>query len=110
MKVAIVDKHPTNINYGRYFSFEHETFHLSSKKVKKLLKRDVDLNFDDTMFDFVVLIGSEASKFIGGVGSVTEFAGHLIDDKFIPMINPAMLNFKPDAKPHFERAVEKLEG
>jgi DNA polymerase I-like protein with 3'-5' exonuclease and polymerase domains len=109
MKVAIVDKHPTNVNYSRHFSFEHEVFHLSSKKVKKLLKKDVDLVFDHSIFDFVVLIGSEAAKFIAGIGSVTEFAGHLVDEKFIPMINPAMLNFKPEARPHFEKAVNKLE-
>jgi len=108
--IAIVDKAPSAANYSRYFNFEFDNYHLSSKKVKKLLKKDVDLEFDADSYEYVVLIGSEAAKFIGGIGSVTEFAGHLVDDKFIPMINPAMLSFKPDAKPLFDRACEKLHN
>ncbi len=108
--IAIVDKAPSAVNYSRYFNFEFDNYHLSSKKLKKLLKKDVDLEFDSDSYEYVILIGSEASKFIGGIGSVTEFAGHLVDDKFIPMINPAMLSFKPEAKPLFDRACEKLHG
>jgi len=108
--IAIVDKAPSAVNYSRYFHFEYDNYHLSSKKVKKLLKKDVDLEFDADSYEYVILIGSEASKFIGGIGSVTEFAGHLVDDKFIPMINPAMLSFKPEAKPLFDRACEKLHN
>jgi DNA polymerase I-like protein with 3'-5' exonuclease and polymerase domains len=108
--IAIVDKAPSAVNYSRYFNFEFDNYHLSSKKVKKLLKKDVDLEFDSDSYEYVILIGSEASKFIGGVSSVTEFAGHLVDDKFIPMINPAMLSFKPEAKPLFDRACEKLHN
>jgi DNA polymerase I-like protein with 3'-5' exonuclease and polymerase domains len=108
--IAIVDKAPSGVNYSRYFNFEFDNYHLSSKKVKKLLKRDVDLEFDSDSYEYVILIGSEASKFIGGISSVTEFAGHLVDDKFIPMINPAMLSFKPEAKPLFDRACEKLHN
>ena len=108
--IAIVDKAPSAVNYSRYFNFEFDNYHLSSKKVKKLLKKDVDLEFDADSYEYVILIGSEASKFIGGIGSVTEFAGHLVDDKFIPMINPAMLSFKPEAKPLFDRACEKLHN
>jgi len=110
MKVAVIDKHPTNINYGRHFTFAYEVFHLSSVKTKKLLKRDVDLEFDASEYDIVVLIGSEACKFIAGIGSVTEFAGHLVEDRFVPMLNPAMLSFKPEARPHFDKAVSKLES
>ena len=109
-EIAIVDKAPSGVNYRKYFDFDFDHYHLSSKKIKKLLKRDVDLEFDSDSYEYVILIGSEASKFIAGVGSVTEFAGHLVNEKFIPMINPAMLSFKPDAKPSFERAVEKLHG
>jgi len=65
--IAIVDKAPSAVNYSRYFNFEFDNYHLSSKKVKKLLKRDVDLEFDSDSYEYVILIGSEASKFIGGI-------------------------------------------
>ncbi len=110
MKVAVVDKNPNNVRYDRFFNFDFEQHHLSSVKVKKLLKRDVDLEFSADDYDFVVLIGSEAAKYIAGISSVTEFAGHLVDDKFIPMINPAMLSFKPEAKPLWDKTLGKLHG
>ena len=110
-KIAVVDKAPSGVNYKSYFKFDFDHFHLSSKRIKKLLKKDVDLvDFNEDKYDFIVLIGSEACKFIAGITSVTEFSGHLVDKKFIPMISPAMLNFKPEAKPLFNRACEKLHG
>ena len=30
--------------------------------------------------------------------------------KYVPMINPAMLSFKPEAQPMFDKACEKLHG
>jgi len=110
-KIAVVDKAPSGVNYKSYFKFDFDHYHLSSKRIKKLLKKDVDLvDFKEDEYDFIVLIGSEACKFIAGITSVTEFAGHLVDKKFVPMISPAMLSFKPEAKPMFTRACEKLHG
>jgi len=37
--IAIIDKAPSGVNYSRYFNFEFDNYHLSSKKVKKLLKK-----------------------------------------------------------------------
>ena len=110
-KIAVVDKAPSGVNYKSYFKFDFDHFHLSSRRIKKLLKKDVDLvDFNEDKYDFIVLIGSEACKFIAGITSVTEFSGHLVDKKFVPMISPAMLSFKPEAKPLFKRACEKLHG
>ena len=110
-KIAVVDKAPSGVNYKSYFKFDFDHYHLSSKRIKKLLKKDVDLvDFKEDEYDFIILIGSEACKFIAGITSVTEFAGHLVDKKFVPMISPAMLSFKPEAKPMFTRACEKLHG
>lgn len=112
MRIAIVDKQPSNIAYSRFFPLpeeaEVEVFHLSSTKVAKLLKKDVDLQLDVDLYDFVILVGSEAAKYFAKVTSVTTYAGHLIEDKYIPIINPAMLAFKPDAQPVLDRAVEKM--
>ena len=108
--IAVIDKAPSGVNYKRYFDFEFDNYHLSSKKLKKVLKKDVDIEWDESKYDIVVLIGSEAAKFIAGIGSVTEFAGHLVDEKYVPMINPAMLSFKPEAQPMFDKACEKLHG
>lgn len=107
--IAVVDKQPSRNKYSDYFKFDFELFHLSSVAVPKLLKKDIDLvDFNPDDFDFVILVGSEAVKHIAGITSIGDKAGHLINDKFIPLINPAMLIFKPEAKPAFEEALNKL--
>lgn len=109
MRIAIIDKAPSRNDYKKYFDFEFEVFHMSSVPITKLLKKDVDLVFNADEFDLVILVGSEAAKEYAKVTSVTNMAGQLIHDKFIPISNPAMLIFKPEGKPDFERAVARVK-
>ena len=109
-KIAIIDKQPSRNDYSQYFDFEFEQFHMSSVPVPKLLKKDVDLDIDTDLYDFVILVGSEAAKEYAKITSVTNYAGQLVNDKFVCISNPAMLIFKPEGKPDFERAVSKIKG
>lgn len=106
-KVAIIDKAPSRTNYKTYFKFDFEHFHMSSVPLAKLTKKDVDLEINLDEYDLVILVGSEASKEYAKV-SVTNFSGQLVNDKFVPITNPAMLSFKPEGKPDFIRAVENI--
>jgi DNA polymerase I-like protein with 3'-5' exonuclease and polymerase domains len=108
-KIALIDKAPNRTRYKDYFDFDFEHFHMSSVPVTKLLKKDVDLEVDLEQYDFVILVGAEAAKEYAKVTSVTNAAGQLIDGKYIPISNPAMLAFKPEGKPDFNRALEKLK-
>ena len=109
MKIAIIDKAPSRNNYSKYFDFEFEHFHMSSVPVQKLLKKDVDLEIDLDYYDLVILVGSEAAKEYAKITSVTTHAGLLVNEKFVCISNPAMLIFKPEGKPDFERAVSKIK-
>lgn len=109
-KIAIIDKAPSKNDYSKYFDFEFELFHMSSVPITKLLKKDVDLVIDTDEFDLVILVGSEAAKEYAKITSVTNYAGLLVDDKFVCISNPAMLLFKPEGKPDFERAVAKIKS
>lgn len=109
-KVAIVDKCPSNTKYEQLFTFPFDLYHLSSVRLQKVLKKDVDLEFDPSEYDYIVLVGSEACKHIAGISSVTELSGHLVKEKFIPLTNPAILVFKPEGKGEFDKAVEKING
>lgn len=109
-KVALIDKAPNKTRYSEYFPFEFEHFHMSSIPIQKLLKKDVDLEFDPEPYDLVILVGAEAAKEYAKVSSVTNYAGQLIADKFVCITNPAMLSFKPEGKPDFDRALEKIVG
>ena len=108
MKIAVIDKAPNRTRYKDYFQFDFEHFHMSSKPITKLLKKDVDLDIDTDLYDLVILVGAEAAKEYAKITSVTNYAGQLVNEKFIPISNPAMLAFKPEGKPDFERALDKI--
>jgi DNA polymerase I-like protein with 3'-5' exonuclease and polymerase domains len=108
MKIALIDKAPNRTRYTDYFDFEFDHYHMSSVPITKLLKKDVDLVVDLEPYDFVILVGAEAAKEYAKITSVTNMAGQLVDDKFIAISNPAMLAFKPEGKPDFQRACDKV--
>ena len=108
MKIAVIDKAPNRTRYSEYFEFEFDHYHMSSVPITKLLKKDVDLVVDLEPYDFVILVGSEAAKEYAKITSVTNMAGQLVGDKFIAISNPAMLSFKPEGKPDFQRAVDRI--
>lgn len=107
-KVALIDKAPNRTDYSLYFPFEFDHFHMSDVPIQKLLKKDVTLQFDPEPYDFIVLVGAEAAKEYAKVTSVTSYAGQLVNEKFVCITNPAMLAFKPEGKPDFQRAVDKI--
>jgi|WetSurMetagenome_2_1015567.scaffolds.fasta_scaffold19886_2 DNA polymerase I-like protein with 3'-5' exonuclease and polymerase domains len=109
MKIAVIDKALNNFDYSKYFKFDFDKYHLCSKKLSKVLKKDVDININIDEYDYIILVGSEATKQYTKNASVTDHSGYLINEKFIPLINPSMLVFKPEAKPKFERSVEQIE-
>lgn len=108
MKIAVIDKAPNRTKYSDYFEFEFDHYHMSSVAITKLLKKDVDLVVDLEPYDFVILVGAEAAKEYAKITSVTNMAGQLVNDKYIAISNPAMLSFKPEGKPDFQRAVDRI--
>lgn len=106
-RIALIDKTPNRTKYDQYFKFDFEHFHLCSEPKQKILKADVDIDINIDDYDYVVLVGAEAAKHFAKV-SVTNTAGLLVDEKFLPISNPAMLSFRPEGKPDFERAVHKI--
>ena len=109
MKICIIDKAPSRNKYENYFDFDFELFHMSSVPVPKLLKKDVDLDIDLDEYNYVILVGSEAAKEYAKVTSVTNMAGQLVNEKFLCISNPAMLIFKPEGKPDFDRALDRIK-
>ena len=79
------------------------------QKKKKILKSDVDIDIDTDEYDFLILIGSEPFKYFTKKTSITAENGRLINDKYLPVINPAMITFRPEAKKAFEEAVQNIK-
>ena len=108
-KVALIETKPTSTNFDRYFEFEFERFALcSDSSVAKVLKKDVDLDLNPDEYDWLILVGAEAFKQYTRKTSVTEYNGKIIDEKFLALINPAIIKFKPEAKKSFEEAIESI--
>ena len=110
-KVAIVEKQPSKIKYEQYFDFDFDKYQLcSDPTIKRILKRDTDIEIDTDDYDWLVLVGSEPVKHFTTVSSVTDYSGKKVDKKFLPVISPAMLAFKPEAKKAWEESLESIHA
>ena len=109
-KVALVETKPSKTNFMREFDgLEFDQFQLcSDSSIKKVLKRDCDIDMNPDDYDWVILVGSDAMKYYTKLSSVTEYSGKRVEEKFLPIINPAMLAFKPEAKKVWESGKQSI--
>ncbi len=110
-KVALIETKPSRTDYtGRFDNaFEYDRYALcSDKSKKKVLKADVDIEINIDDYNWIILIGSEALKYYTKMTSITEYSGRCIDNKYLPAINPAMLAFKPEARPLWEESKDNI--
>ncbi|MEK9894886.1 MAG: DNA polymerase [Burkholderiaceae bacterium] len=109
--IALIEAKQSRTNFEQYFPFKFDKYELcSDPSISKVLKKDVDISFDPDSYDWIILVGSEALKYYTKVTQVMQYAGTLVDDKFLPTINPSMLSFKPEAKPLWEKSIENIIG
>ena len=112
-KVALIETKPSKTNFRQEFdgAFEFDQFQLcSNPTIKKVLKKDCDIEIDSSLYDWIILVGSDALKFFTKINSVTEYSGKVVEQKFLPVINPAMLAFKPEARKTWEDSKDSLIG
>ena len=109
-KIAIVEKYPSNYGFDSLLPFDFDQLSLVDEKMDKVLKRDITLDIDLVReeYEYIILVGKEASKFVGGITSVTEYQGYLLDDKFLALMNPYAVTLRPSLKPSFDKAVNDI--
>lgn len=118
MKVAIVVKSPSKFNFLRAFNLpDADLFTLTSNPdLKRVLKKDVDININPSDYDYVVLVGSEPVKHFTKVTSITDYSGRKAVAKdgsyhnFLISISPAALSFKPELQPAFNDTISKIHS
>ena len=111
MKVALIESKPSRTDFVNRFdnAFEFERFALcSDASKKKILKADVDIEINTEEYDWLILVGSDSLKYFTKINSITEYSGRCVEDKYLPVINPAMLAFKPEAKPMWEESKNNI--
>ena len=62
-KVALVETKPSRTDFRTEFdgAFEFDQYQLCSDPgIKKVLKRDCDIDIDTNIYDWIVLVGSDA--------------------------------------------------
>jgi DNA polymerase I-like protein with 3'-5' exonuclease and polymerase domains len=107
--VAIVEKCASNVNWDSYLNFPYQQFALCDTYKKKITKKDVTLSEDELSgYDYIITVGAEPTKYVAGVTSVTTYQGTLLQEKYLPIINPAMLRIRPEGERDFEKAVDKI--
>ena len=110
-KVAIVETKPSRNSYEQLFenAFPFDLYHLcSDASKKKVLKVDCDIDIDLDAYDWIILVGADALKFFTSESAVTTFTGKKVDENFLVTINPAMLAFKPESRPVWERSRDSI--
>ena len=110
-RVALIETKPSKTNFKNEFdgAFEFDQYQLcSDPTLKKVLKRDCDIQIDTDAYDWVILVGSDALKYFTKINSVTEYSGKKVEGKYLPVINPAMLAFKPEARNTWESSKESI--
>lgn len=109
-KVAVVTKNDYKDVLTGYVDFEFDHYYLTDSKEKKILKKDIDLDFSLLEpYDYVILIGAECAKFVAGISSVLKYQGYLVEDKWLPLTNPKMLKFQPAGAGAFEKAIADIK-
>jgi DNA polymerase I-like protein with 3'-5' exonuclease and polymerase domains len=112
-KIALIELKPSRTNYRDAFedAFEFDQFAMcSDRTVAKVLKKDVDLEIDVDQYEWVILVGADAFKYFTKKTGISDYSGKVVDEKFIPIINPAMLAFKPEADKLWQESKQSLIG
>jgi len=110
-KVALIETKPSRTDFKYEFggAFDFDQYQLcSDPAIKKVLKRDCDIQIDTELYDWIILVGSDALKYFTKINSVTEYSGKKVEGKFLPVINPAMLAFKPEARNTWESSKDNI--
>jgi DNA polymerase I-like protein with 3'-5' exonuclease and polymerase domains len=111
--IAIIETKPSRTDFNKSFNnaFTFDRFALcSDPTIKKVLKKDVDIEFNPDNYEWVILVGADACKYFTKNASVTDYSGKIVDEKFLPVINPAMVSFKPESKRTWEESRDNIIG
>lgn len=109
--IAIIETKPSRNNYTQLFddAFEFDLYHMASDAtLSKVLKKDVDIEIDLDAYEWIILVGADALKYYTKNTSITSYTGKVVNEKFLPVINPAMIRFKPEAKRPWEESKKNI--
>lgn len=88
---------------------DFDTFFLCSTDKDKILKKDIDLNFDLLQdYDIICPVGADSLKYTCGLTGITKYNGQIVDEKYFPIMDPNIISVKPQAKDDIDKAFKTL--
>ena len=90
---------------------DFDVLFLCSSPKEKILKKDVDLDMsllDD--YDIICPVGAESLKYTCGLTGILKYAGNVVNEKFIPIIDPNMLSIKPQYRVELKKCFDKIKS
>jgi DNA polymerase I-like protein with 3'-5' exonuclease and polymerase domains len=88
-----------------------DVLYLSSEAKEKILKKDVDLDMSIfSQYDIICPVGAEALKYACGLTGITKYNGSVVNEKFIPIIDPNMVFIKPQYGDDLVKAFKKINS
>jgi len=88
-----------------------DVLYLSSEPKEKILKKDIDLDMNVfSEYDIICPVGAEALKYSCGLTGITKYNGNVVNDKFIPIIDPNMVFIKPQYGDDLVKAFKKINS
>ena len=104
-----VEKDPTKVINKYLKDTEYDIKFLHSGKKEKILKKDIDLDFDELgTYKIIGLIGAEPLKYIAGMTGIQKYNGIFIEKKYLPIMNPNIAVFKPQLEDDIIRAFNQV--
>lgn len=88
-----------------------DVVYLSSEPKEKILKKDVDLDMSIfEQYDIICPVGGDSLKYACGVTGIMKYNGHVLNEKFIPILDPGMVFIKPQYADDIKKAFAKLNS
>tara|TARA_Y100000034_G_scaffold136800_2_gene215905 strand:+ start:1420 stop:3666 length:2247 start_codon:yes stop_codon:yes gene_type:complete len=95
--------------FKAFTDIEYDSIFLCSENLPKILKKNIDLDMSILEdYDLVCPVGAEALKYVCGLTGITKYNGILTNEKYVPLLNPALLEFKPQYRDDIQAAFTKV--
>ena len=97
----MINKYLKDVDYDIKF--------LHSGKKEKILKKDIDLDLEELKsYKILSLIGADPLKYVAGMTGIQKYNGVFIEKKYLPIMNPNMVIFKPQLEDDIVRAFNQI--
>ncbi len=97
----MINKYLKNVDYDVKF--------LHSGKKEKILKKDIDLDLEELKdYKILSLVGADPLKYVAGMTGIQKYNGVFIEKKYLPIMNPNMVVFKPQLEDEIVKAFNQI--